>query len=157
MREVSDAATTIAGARGSPSEEQHYPDGKLSVRRFEVRSAQAEAERVGPKTLELVQSLIHSSHPLRYLRRVQGILRLQQGNRFTREALEYAADKALTFKKPRLNYIKACAEHYDANGARLVLVKPKRDGGDLYLHRQPDRRISLALCLILQRASSAHR
>jgi hypothetical protein len=63
---------------------------------------------------------------------------LAQGNRVTREALEYAADKALTFKKPRLAYIKACAEHYDANGARLVLVKPKRDGEDLYLHRRAE-------------------
>src|SRR6478609_2505817 len=133
------AHARLSGTGKFSTEEQHYPDGKLSVRRFEIRSAQAEAERVGPKTLELVQSLIHSSHPLRYLRRVQGILRLQQGNRVTREALEYAADKALTFKKPRLNYIKACAEHYDANGARPVLVKPKRDGGDLYLHRQADR------------------
>ncbi|MEY2929715.1 MAG: hypothetical protein RL033_464 [Pseudomonadota bacterium] len=128
----------LSGTGKFSTDEQHYPDGKLSVRRFEVRSAQAEAERIGPKTLELVQSLIHSSHPLRYLRRVQGILRLPQSNRVTREALEYASDKALTFKKPRLAYIKACAEHYDANGARLVLVKPKRDGEDLYLHRQAD-------------------
>jgi len=132
------AHARLSGTGKFSTDEQHYPDGKLSVRRFEVRSAQAEAERIGPKTLELVQSLIHSSHPLRYLRRVQGILRLQQSNRVTRAALEYAADKALTFKKPRLNYIKACAEHYDANGARLVLVKPKRDGEDLYLHRQAD-------------------
>ena len=130
--------TRLSGTGKFSTDEQHYPDGKLSVRRFEVRSAQAEAERIGPKTLELVQSLINSSHPLRYLRRVQGILRLPHNSRVTREALEYAADKALTFKKPRLAYIKACAEHYDANGARLVLVKPKRDGQDLYLHRQTD-------------------
>jgi transposase len=132
------AHARLSGTGKFSTDEQHYPDGKLSVRRFEVRAAQAEAERIGPKTLELVQSLIHSSHPLRYLRRVQGILRLAQGNRVTREALEYAADKALTFKKPRLAYIKACAEHYDANGARLVLVKPKRDGEDLYLHRRAE-------------------
>src|SRR6185369_14724056 len=66
------AHARLSGSGKFSTEEQHYPDGKLSVRRFEVRSAQAEAERVGPKTLELVQSLIHSSHPLRYLRRVQG-------------------------------------------------------------------------------------
>ncbi|HWA73966.1 MAG TPA: IS21 family transposase [Polyangiaceae bacterium] len=132
------AHARLAGVGKFSTEEQHYPDGKLSIRRFEVRGAQAEAERIGPKTLELVQSLINSSHPLRHLRRVQGILRLRQSNRVTREALEYAADKALTFKKPRLAYIKACAEHYDANGARLVLVKPKRDGEDLFLHRNGD-------------------
>jgi hypothetical protein len=72
-----------------------------------------------------VQALFASSHPLRHLRRVQGILRLHQSGRVSNTALEYAADKALLFRKLTLNYVKACAEHYDANGARLVLVKPK--------------------------------
>lgn len=128
------AHARLSGVGKFSTEEQHYPDGKLSIKRFEIRSAQAEAERIGPKTLELVEGLIHQSHPLRHLRRVQGILRLQQSGRVTRDALEYAADKALVFRKPRLHYIKACAEHYDANGARLVLVRPQRSDADLYLH-----------------------
>lgn len=82
-----------------------------------------------------MQSLIHWSHPLRHLRRVRGILRLHQGGRFTREALEYVADMAILFNKPRLAYVQACAEHHDANGARLVLLKPSRNVDDLYLHR----------------------
>jgi transposase len=116
------------------TDELHYPDGKLSIKRFEVRSAQAEAERIGPKTTELVHSLIYSSHPLRHLRRVQGILRLHQSGRISREALEYAAEMATVFNKPRLAYIQACAEHYNANGARLVLLKPVRNADELYLH-----------------------
>jgi transposase len=120
------------------TDELHYPDGKVSIKRFEVRSAQAEAERIGPKTTALVESLIHCSHPLRHLRRVQGILRLYQGDRFTRDAIEYAAEMAVTFNKPRLAYIQACAEHYDANGARLALVKPKRHAEDLYLHKDAE-------------------
>jgi transposase len=128
----------LPGVGKFSTDEQHYPEGKLSIKRFEVRSALAEAERIGPKTLDLVQVLIHCSHPLRHLRRVQGILRLYQSGRVTREALEYAADKALVFNKPRLVYVKACAEHYDANGARLVLVKPKRGDGELYLHSHSD-------------------
>jgi hypothetical protein len=101
-----------------------------------VRSAQAEADRVGPKLSELVQSLFASSHPLRHLRRVQGILRLLQSGRVSNPALEYAADKALLFRKLTLNYIKACAEHYDANGARLVLVKPRRADFEVFLHSE---------------------
>jgi transposase len=129
------AHTRQHGVGKFSTDELHYPDGKVSIKRFEVRSAQAEAERIGPKTAALVHSLIHCSHPLRHLRRVQGILRLHQGGRFTREALEYAAEMAVVFNKPRLAYIQACAEHYNANGARLVLVKPKRDTDDLYLHK----------------------
>lgn len=130
------AHARLSGLGKFSTDEQHYPDGKLSIRRFEVRSAQAEAERIGPKLLELVQSLFASSHPLRHLRRVQGILRLHQSGRVSGIALEYAADKALLFRKPTLNYVKACAEHYDANGARLVLVKPKRSDSEVFLHNE---------------------
>jgi hypothetical protein len=73
---------------------------------------------------------------------VQGILRLHQSGRITREALEYAAEKALVFNKPRLAYVKACAEHYDTNGARLVLLKPKRSDEELYLHGRDDSQSS---------------
>jgi len=128
------AHTRQRGIGKFSTDELHYPDGKVSIKRFEVRSAQAEAERIGPKTAALVLSLIHCSHPLRHLRRVQGILRLHQGGRFTREALEYAAEMAVTFNKPRLAYIQACAEHYNVNGARLVLLRPTRNADDLYLH-----------------------
>jgi hypothetical protein len=57
---------------------------------------------------------------------VQGILRLHQSGRVSGTALGYAADKALLFRKPTLSHVEACAEHYEVNGARLVLVKPKR-------------------------------
>jgi hypothetical protein len=50
--------------------------------------------------------------------------------------LEYAADKALLFRKPTLSYVKACAEHYEVNGARLVLVKPKRADSEVFLHNE---------------------
>jgi transposase len=132
------AHARLSGVGKFSTDEHHYPDGKLSIKRFEVRSALSDAERIGPRTLQLVQALVHCSHPLRYLRRVQGILRLSHSGCVSREALEYAADKALRFNKLRLTYVKACAEHYDANGARLVLLKPKRTDGELYLHNTTD-------------------
>jgi hypothetical protein len=63
-------------------------------------------------------------------------LRLHQSGRVSNTALEYAADKALVFRKLTLNHVKACAEHYDANGARLVLVKPKRADSEVFLHNE---------------------
>jgi hypothetical protein len=80
------AHARLSGLGKFSTDEQHYPDGKLSIRRFEVRSAQAEADRIGPKLSELVQSLFASSHPLRHLRRVQGILRLHQSGRVSATA-----------------------------------------------------------------------
>ncbi len=65
---------------------------------FSVQMAKGEAERVGPKTLELVNQLLDITHPLKHLRRVQGILRL--GQKFKRESMEHASQIAITFKKP---------------------------------------------------------
>lgn len=130
------AHARLSGLGKFSTDEQHYPDGKLCIKRFEVRSAQAEADRIGPKLSELVQTLFACSHPLRHLRRVQGILRLHQSSRVTSAAIEYAADKALLFRKHTLNYVKSCAEHYDANGARLVLVKPRRSDSEVFLHNE---------------------
>jgi transposase len=120
--------------------EDHYPDKKLGIKRFEVRVARTEAQAIGPHTYKLVESLIGADYPLRHLRRIQGILRLVQARHVTVEALEYGCQMALNFNKPRLAYIKSCAEHYQANGARLVLVKPNREPSTLYLHGTADAR-----------------
>jgi len=46
------------------------------VARFEVHHAQHHAKQLGPHVEKLVDELFSGSHPLRHLRRVQGILRL---------------------------------------------------------------------------------
>jgi uncharacterized protein (UPF0276 family) len=48
--------------------------------------------------------------------------------------MEYACKQATLFSKPRLAYIKSCAEHFDANGTKLALVPPMRSEEDLFLH-----------------------
>lgn len=67
-----------------------------------------------PRALEV--SARHESHPLLDSRRAQGTLKLHQNGRVFSTALEYAADKALLFRKLTLNCVNACAEHYDGNG-----------------------------------------
>lgn len=127
------AHARLHGTGRFSTNDAHYPDKKLGIKRFEVRAAQKEAEQVGPQTLALVASLISADYPLRHLRRIQGILRLVQSGHVTAEAMEYAATQALQFKKPRLGYIKACAEHFGAAG-RLQLMAPLREGDDVFLH-----------------------
>ena len=124
----------LSGTGRFSTQEAHYPDKKLGIKRFEVKSAQAHAERIGPKTLALVESLISADYPLRHLRRIQGILRLFESRHVSALAMEYAATQAMLFAKPRLAYIKSCAEHFDANGTRLTLVAPARSDEDLFLH-----------------------
>lgn len=112
----------------------HYPAAKLSVARFEVRHAQDQATRLGPHVEELVAALLAGEHPLRHLRRVQGILRLSRTYPITLEALDHACQQALRFKKTRLAYIKACALFFVTHGHRPQRLTPTRHPEAVHLH-----------------------
>lgn len=126
----------LKGTGQFSTDERHYPEEKVSLARFDVCMALREAERIGPQTQKVIHQLVHGSHPLRYLRRVQGILRLRKSPQITSEALEYGAGMALKFRKLRLGYIKSCAEHYAVNGSRPIGVSPRREQGEVFLHGQ---------------------
>ena len=113
----------------------HYPEPKLSVARFEVRHAKAEAKKLGPHVERLVEKLLSGEHPLRHLRRVQGILRLAKYHPMTPQALDHACHRALTFHKTRLAYIKDCALFFVAHGQRPKLVAPRREPDTVHLHQ----------------------
>ena len=123
-----------SGTGKMSTHEAHYPEKKLGIKRFEVQAARRHAADVGPRTVELVELLVAGDYPLKHLRRIQGILRLLSSRHVTVPALEYGCEMALRFQKPRLQYIKSCAEHFEANGTKLKLVKPERAQGVLYLH-----------------------
>ena len=127
---------TQTGTGNVVTNEQHYPVGKRGLQSFHVQAALAEARSIGPFTEELTNKLTSSRHPLRYLRRVQGILRVFQTESVTKEAAEYASKMALGFNRLRLNYIKGCVEHFAAHGARPSVLTPQRNQADLFLHGQ---------------------
>jgi hypothetical protein len=113
----------------------HYPQAKLAVARFEVRHAQEQAKTLGPHVEKLVGELCSGPHPLRHLRRVQGILRLAKRYPITAEALDHACQRALTFNKRRLAYIKDCALYFLTHGQRPTLVAPQRKPDTVHLHQ----------------------
>jgi transposase len=113
----------------------HYPEAKLAVARFEVRHAEEQAKKLGPHVEKLVEQLFSGSHPLRHLRRVQGILRLAKRYPITPEALDHACQRALCFNKTRLAYIKDCAHYFVAHGQRPTLLTPKRKPDTVHLHQ----------------------
>jgi hypothetical protein len=115
--------------------DSHYPEAKLSVARFEVHHAQEQAQRLGPAVEKLVQKLLCGQHPLRHLRRVQGILRLAKSHPITPEALDHACQRALIFGKTRLAYIKDCALYFVTHGQRPTLVTPSRHPDSIHLHQ----------------------
>jgi transposase len=113
----------------------HYPEHKLAVARFEVRHALAQAQKLGPQVEKLVNELLSGHHPLRHLRRVQGILRLAKRYPITLEALDNACQRAILFNKTRLSYIKDCALYFATHGQRPVLLAPQRKPDTVHLHQ----------------------
>lgn len=114
----------------------HYPEARLSVARFEVHHAKDCAQRIGPHAEKLIDELLSGEHPLRYLRRVQGILRLIKSHSVTAEALDYACSRALIYRKMRLAYIRSAALYYQANGTRPRLLTPERPPGSVHLREE---------------------
>ena len=116
--------------------DSHYPEKKLSVARFEVHHAIEQATKLGPYVEKLVGKLLATDYPLRHLRRVQGILRLAKRHPITPEALNHACQRALSFNKTRLAYIKDCALFFVSHGQRPRLLTPTREQGAVHLHHQ---------------------
>jgi transposase len=116
------------------TDERHYPEQKLAAARFDIRLAQREASRIGPETAKLVDELLGGNQPLRYLRRVQGILRLR--HKYSIQSIEYGAHQALMFNRPRLAYVTDCAKRFELGGLRpRVLEAPERDLSSVYLQK----------------------
>jgi len=86
------------------TDDNHLPDKHLAVKEFTPQRALDQAKQIGPATDLLVSGLIfNAKHPLLYLRRVQGILRL--ANRYTPADLEYASLQLveINIEMPRLD------------------------------------------------------
>jgi len=137
------AHSRLTGIGKFSTYDSHYPEKKLSVARFEVHHAKEQAQKLGPNIEKLVEKLLLADYPLRHLRRVQGILRLAKRHPITVEALDHACQRALSFNKTRLSYIKDCALYFVTHGQRPTLLTPAREPGAVHLHHQ----IALAPCV----------
>jgi len=126
----------IKGTQRASTLDSHYPQEQIAVARFEVKHALALAEKVGPKTFELIDGLFKIDHPLKFLRRTQGILRLVQKNEISHKDLEYAASQALLFNRPQFGYIKSAALYHKSGGTKIRVVVPIRDANTVFLHNQ---------------------
>jgi transposase len=131
----------LFGSDRASTLDAHYPEEKIAVARFEVRSALTTAKKIGPQTHTLVESLVQGSHPLRHLRRIQGILRLVRSGIVKSSSLEYAAEQAMRFNKKQFGYVKQAAIFFENGGSRPRLLTPQREAADLFLHQNPEGKL----------------
>jgi hypothetical protein len=125
------------GGRGEFStNEDHYPANKIVSNRLDVLSLKREADRVGPNLSAVVNELLNSSSPLRYLRRIQGLCRLHKN--YSILAIEYACAQALTFKRFQYQFIESLAKRHQLQGGRVMASSrvPVRDLREVHL--QPE-------------------
>ena len=117
------------------TEELHWPPEKREHCDFTIEIAKKEAAKVGNNTSKLVNYLFNLPHPLIYLRRVQGWIRIVSSGKCTRQAMEYAASMALQHQKFNSAYVNDCAKYFDKAG--LIEVKksnaPQRNAEYIYL------------------------
>lgn len=130
------AHAKLVGRQTHSTDQRHYPEEKVALVQFSVQHAIRESEKIGAETLRLVNSLLSGAYPLRYLRRVQGILRLYQSKRVTKEALEHACKMGMTYQKTQFPYIQSTAQYFDKNGLKPSVVRsaPIREMSSVYLH-----------------------
>lgn len=97
------------------TEDPHLPERHLAVKEFTPQRALMQAKQIGPATERVIMGLImNARHPLLYLRRVQGILRLS--SRYSGADLEYAAMQLIEIgvDSPRLNDIERIIQNAQA-------------------------------------------
>lgn len=126
----------LLGKETHSTDTRHYPEEKVALVQFSVQLALKSSERVGEQTAKLVSHLLDGEYPLKYLRRVQGILRLHQSNHVTREGLEHACKMGMIYGKTQFAYIQNTATYFDKNGNKPSIVRtaPKREVNMMYLH-----------------------
>jgi hypothetical protein len=116
--------------------EAHYPANKIVSNRLDILSLKKEATLTGANLSAVVIALLESPQPLRYLRRIQGLVRLQKN--YSVEAVEYACAQALTFNRFQYQFIESLAKRHHLQGGRVVASSrvPVRDLSEVFL--QPE-------------------
>lgn len=82
---------------------KHYPPAQRAYAETTPSWLRDEARRIGPETAEVVVALLSGPTPLRYIRRAQGIVRLEKT--YGRERLESACRMARGFGRSTCRYI----------------------------------------------------
>jgi hypothetical protein len=85
------------------TDNNHYPPGHQAYAETTPTETREWSIRIGDQTAQLIDRLLSGPHPLRFLRRAQGILGLSK--KYGSANLEKACKKANTFSNVQLHWI----------------------------------------------------
>lgn len=115
--------------------EGHLPPHKVQKSSFDVVKIERFAQSIGPKTGAYVTWQFESEkYPLRVLRRMQGLVRFFETSSITKEAMEFAAVRAVNFAKKELRYFTDCAKSFRPGRENIhIVTSPKREQTTIHL------------------------
>jgi transposase len=91
----------------------HYPPEHKAYLEVTPDFLRKKAEKLGPKVSELVDKLMNVDHPLRYLRRCQGLVGLSK--KYTGDEINIGCHYALIFEKYHIKFIEEVIKNKRAN------------------------------------------
>jgi hypothetical protein len=109
------------------TDNRHLPEKHLAVKEFTPQRALAQAKEIGPATDRIISRLIlNAIHPLLYLRRAQGIIRL--ASRYTAADLEYASMQVVEIgvDMPRIGDLERIIKNAKVPGAAPSQTEVRR-------------------------------
>ncbi len=85
------------------TKKEHLPPAQQAILEATPQAVIETAHKVGPKTGQMIQQIIDSApHPLRFLRRCQGIMRLKKD--FSPQAIETASELLISMQQSTATY-----------------------------------------------------
>ena len=118
--------STAKGTYHYSTNTNHFPEWKYVETNYHLGKAREKAKSIGENTSILIEKLIKTAkHPLKILRKVQGITRLK--NKYPKEALDYACEQALYFDRMNYDNIKRFADNFKKDKFQVPKDTPKRD------------------------------
>ena len=95
------------------TDRNHYPPEKRAYLEITPDYLRKKSKELGPNVSALVERLMGVDHPLRYLRRCQGLIALSK--KYSEEELDEGCSSALAFEKYHLRFIENVAKAYRGN------------------------------------------
>jgi hypothetical protein len=91
----------------------HYPPAHQAYLEEDVQKARSWSESMGKETAKLIEELLSGVHPLKHLRRAQGILSLS--NKYSKSDLENACEIANRFNQKTIQYLERVLKKNQVN------------------------------------------
>ena len=127
---------TCRGTYHYSTNKKHFPEKKYVDTNWHLEQAGVAAQKAGPNVSILIKRLIkESKHPLKILRKVQGIMGLAKKYP---EAIDYACEMALEFDRLNYDNIKRFAQNFKKEKKEIIKEKPLRQLQFIFLQGDDD-------------------